>query len=31
MNACALIEFVYAYGSEHGVVWSEPAMEEIPA
>ncbi len=24
-----LIEFIYAYGSEHGVVWTEPAMEEV--
>jgi len=25
-----LIEFVYSYGSEHGVVWSEPVhMEEF--
>ena len=23
-----LIEFIYAYGSEHGVVWTEP-MEEV--
>jgi hypothetical protein len=27
-----LIEFIYAYGSERGVVWTEPAqMEEVPA
>lgn len=26
-----LIEFIYSYGSEHGVVWSEPVLEEIPA
>ena len=25
-----LIEFIYSYGSEHGVVWSEPVhMEEV--
>lgn len=24
-----LIEFIYSYGSEHGVVWTEPAMEEV--
>jgi hypothetical protein len=22
-----LIEFIYAYGAEHGVVWSEPVLE----
>ena len=26
-----LIEFIYAYGSQHGVVWTEPMEEEIPA
>lgn len=26
-----LIEFIYAYGSEHGVNWSEPVMEENQA
>lgn len=26
-----LIEFIYAYGAEHGVNWSEPVMEENPA
>lgn len=24
---CELIELIYAYGSEHGVVWSEPALQ----
>lgn len=26
-----LIEFIYAYGAEHGVNWSEPVMEENQA